>query len=108
MRPAPKWLLLPTLPPLALYASLEISLAVCDPNSQQIIGAQQITGGILMALILTGGVVAAWEVIAVLIAAPQLVRDRSSRTWRNLAAIGVACIYIAATGFYFPHVVHIE
>ena len=105
MRPAPKWLVLPTLPPLALFASLEISLAECDPNSQQITLGQQIAGDLLIPLILTGAVVAAWEAIAILTVTPQLVRDRSSRTLRNLAAIAVACIYVAAAGFYFPHFV---
>jgi hypothetical protein len=94
-----KWLVLPTLPPLALCVLLQVALSLCEPDSTAI------AGDLLLPLILIGAVAAVWEIIAVPKSVVHLIRDRTSRSWQNLTAVALGCGYVAGAAFYLPQVV---
>lgn len=99
MQPSVKWLVFPTLPPLALYVSVQGALPLCKP------GPTALAGDLLIPLILIGAVATVWEVIAVPRSVMQLIRDRTSRSWQNLVAAALGCGFVVGAAYYLPQVV---
>jgi hypothetical protein len=101
MRPAARSLVVPIL--VAAVAIL-CALAAFAAGDINIHGG---TGALLMLSAASVVAVALWEIVAVPWALVCLARHPGLRTTRNLAALGLACLYLIAAGVAYEYLTHI-
>jgi hypothetical protein len=102
MRPSPKGVLYPIAAPLLLALWLLADFAVGDVN---IHGG---TAALLMLGFIVGIGVTIWEIVAVPLAAFDLVRNPGNRTTLNLAAVATGTLYLLCAGVAFWYYLQLQ